>query len=611
MNIACNNCPAKYAVPDEKVRGRKVKITCKRCGATIIIDGTSPQGAGPRSESATPSVPPASVAAATILWTVAVTEEDHQEMTAEQVVAAYKAGKIDAETFVWREGMPDWLTPFEIPEIETALRAKGIERAKPEPPAPAPAPAPQAPAAVKSSGWREPGRWDSGKPASDLTFDDVTVAMAAPKAQALLDAISTTENAPPAEPATANPFAEDEATIVADSSRFALATEEEPARAAPRPAAGAPAEVQKEPVAETAAEPPPDTARSQVTPLPREKMPSAPGRPRPKLPSAPGVPARTPVKTDEAPASMTGARSESSVLFSLDQLVGKDKSKPSADKEERVDARALIGATKSGPDSAPPSLANLAAGPMFTAPVMAAPDFNAPPPASSKPVHSAPVASVAPLSPTPSTSSGSGRWLLLGLLVLAGGAGAFFLMRPAATPPPVQAPQVVAPVAKPETPSAPASPASGEAPPAAMAAASGAPTEAQPEAVPSAGSPQKVAAAAAPKKSGAVTAAATPAAAPAPQAATDGPPFDAEAAKAALAAAAAAAQGQCASEEGPHGSGKVTVTFVNSGRATNALVAGDFAGSALGGCVARVFRSAKVPAFSGDTVHVSKGVQIP
>jgi hypothetical protein len=91
----------------------------------------------------------------------------------------------------------------------------------------------------------------------------------------------------------------------------------------------------------------------------------------------------------------------------------------------------------------------------------------------------------------------------------------------------------------------------------------------------------------------------------------EGPPFDKEAAAQALGAAATAAQAQCASQEGPHGSGKVTVTFVNSGRATNALVSGDFAGSALGGCVARVFRTAKVPAFGGDSVRVTKGVQIP
>ncbi len=41
MNVACGACPAKYVIPDEKVLGRKVRIPCKRCGAAIIIDGTS------------------------------------------------------------------------------------------------------------------------------------------------------------------------------------------------------------------------------------------------------------------------------------------------------------------------------------------------------------------------------------------------------------------------------------------------------------------------------------------------------------------------------------------------------------------------------------------
>jgi hypothetical protein len=115
---------------------------------------------------------------------------------------------------------------------------------------------------------------------------------------------------------------------------------------------------------------------------------------------------------------------------------------------------------------------------------------------------------------------------------------------------------------------------------------------------------------------GAAPAAPKPAAPVAPKpetapAAVEGPEFDKNSASTALAAAAASAAGECASQEGPHGTGKVTITFVNSGRATNALVSGDFAGSALGGCVARVFRSAKVPAFSGDSVRVTKTVHIP
>jgi hypothetical protein len=55
----------------------------------------------------------------------------------------------------------------------------------------------------------------------------------------------------------------------------------------------------------------------------------------------------------------------------------------------------------------------------------------------------------------------------------------------------------------------------------------------------------------------------------------------------------------------------VAITFSTSGRATSANVSGDFAGSALGGCVSRIFRGVHVPAFSGDAVRVTKTVRIP
>jgi predicted Zn finger-like uncharacterized protein len=37
--IVCDSCQAQYSVPDAKVRGRKVRVTCKHCGYGIIVDG--------------------------------------------------------------------------------------------------------------------------------------------------------------------------------------------------------------------------------------------------------------------------------------------------------------------------------------------------------------------------------------------------------------------------------------------------------------------------------------------------------------------------------------------------------------------------------------------
>jgi len=41
MNVTCPACSSKYAVPDEKVLGKKVRIRCKRCGESILVDGTT------------------------------------------------------------------------------------------------------------------------------------------------------------------------------------------------------------------------------------------------------------------------------------------------------------------------------------------------------------------------------------------------------------------------------------------------------------------------------------------------------------------------------------------------------------------------------------------
>jgi predicted Zn finger-like uncharacterized protein len=88
------------------------------------------------------------------------------------------------------------------------------------------------------------------------------------------------------------------------------------------------------------------------------------------------------------------------------------------------------------------------------------------------------------------------------------------------------------------------------------------------------------------------------------------PPFSKASAISALGGAASSAAG-CKKAGGPTGVGKVQVTFAPSGRVTSATVMGPpFAGTAVGGCVAGRFRAAKVPAFAGSPVTVSKSFSI-
>jgi hypothetical protein len=96
----------------------------------------------------------------------------------------------------------------------------------------------------------------------------------------------------------------------------------------------------------------------------------------------------------------------------------------------------------------------------------------------------------------------------------------------------------------------------------------------------------------------------------APAAATTDAAFSKASAISALGAAASAAA-SCKKPGGPTGTGKATVTFAPSGRVTTATVSGgSFAGTPVGGCVAGLFRKAKVPAFGGSPVTVSKSFSI-
>src|SRR5262245_3321490 len=161
MQFSCGQCSTRYAVPDDKVRGKRIRTKCRKCGAEILVDGARLGGDAPPS-SAAPA--PAATAAAAAPhrptphagtaapgrteepWTVAISRSDQRKMITSEVVEAYAAGTITDATLVWKPGMQKWQPPFDIPAIALGLLARGLEpkpkapdqRAKIEPPPPAP-----------------------------------------------------------------------------------------------------------------------------------------------------------------------------------------------------------------------------------------------------------------------------------------------------------------------------------------------------------------------------------------------------------------------------------------------------------------------------------------
>jgi predicted Zn finger-like uncharacterized protein len=112
MKIACDSCGAKYTIADEKVAGKTVKIRCKKCGATMVIDGHAAPSAAAHS-----SIAPSAAIEAVGGWMLHTGEGDQETLSVEQIVERYRDGRLDGSAYVWREGMTDWKLLRDVPEL--------------------------------------------------------------------------------------------------------------------------------------------------------------------------------------------------------------------------------------------------------------------------------------------------------------------------------------------------------------------------------------------------------------------------------------------------------------------------------------------------------------
>ncbi len=119
MNIGCTVCPARYAVPDAKIVGRKVRVTCKRCGSLLVVDGTSSPASVSRARR--PPAPPAEDGD----YLVAFDDEHKKALAVRAIITLYARGAIDAGTLVWRNGMSEWKPLFEVEALALALERAG------------------------------------------------------------------------------------------------------------------------------------------------------------------------------------------------------------------------------------------------------------------------------------------------------------------------------------------------------------------------------------------------------------------------------------------------------------------------------------------------------
>ncbi len=578
MKIACQSCQAKYTIADEKVLGRVVKIRCKKCGATIVINGNEAAAdGGPHAgmDEPTQAAPVSrafdySAQQGEEPWTVNVADGDQRTMTTADVAAQYRAGVLNDETYCWKDGMGDWLPLREIDVLASACGPAQAEPAYVAPVAKQPALAPLAtqpaysPQAAAQPTRGVPAAPPSSGPGLGALFGGLEQPIAA---------------APP------------------DSNGYGALRGGAAPAAARRAGGRAGAADLFGGAAEAGGE--------------NDVMTSAPQ----------GTPA---MHADDG--KLTGQRNENSVLFSLNALTQSAPKEstpgPIGDGSGLIDIRALSAnmAPKEKKSNHVDDIMNLGGGGAFTA-ALAAPVL-APPMASD--VYGS------------SAAPGEKNRKLMLVIIAMGVIVAGLLVA------------VVLSLRKPETPEAGTTPAGSVAAPPGESAAATASAAPVASAAPAASDTSTAVApgAAAPPGAestkptshhasggggggGGAAAVATPppaavppssggggfeeemrkaagggaALAPAPAPATTAA-FDRGAAAAALGAVSV---GSCKKGDGPTGGGHVSVTFAPNGSVTTAVVdQPPFAGSAVGGCIAGKFRSARVPPFAGAPIKVGK-----
>ena len=158
MQFSCESCKALLQISDEKLRGKRLVVKCKRCGSRIQIAdpalGTPSRVeavmATPRSVSTVSGVPTAPDtdtestramdtemlaralraskedgaapdAASQLSWFALIANKQEGPFSRAELALKTGQGLIGPRTYLWREGMADWVRAKDVPEAASFL----------------------------------------------------------------------------------------------------------------------------------------------------------------------------------------------------------------------------------------------------------------------------------------------------------------------------------------------------------------------------------------------------------------------------------------------------------------------------------------------------------
>lgn len=170
MRFTCGSCDAQYSIADEKVRDRILRVQCKRCSSPILIkyepaeeeeepmedvvdDATKvmrqddvrraieigePVGARIVAKAAIERAPSreATPVAEVKEWFFLDKGQEVGPLTRTVFARHIESGRLTPRTYVWRDGMPDWLRLEAVEPLADLLALVPSESTSAEPPAP-------------------------------------------------------------------------------------------------------------------------------------------------------------------------------------------------------------------------------------------------------------------------------------------------------------------------------------------------------------------------------------------------------------------------------------------------------------------------------------------
>jgi len=119
MKFYCDNCGAKYSISDEKVRGKILKVRCKKCAYIITV--REPREPAQASSSPAPPQAPGAAGPPSVPWHYSINGQSYGPYELEKLLEMYASGRIGDASYVWNETFTSWKPVYEVQEFADAL----------------------------------------------------------------------------------------------------------------------------------------------------------------------------------------------------------------------------------------------------------------------------------------------------------------------------------------------------------------------------------------------------------------------------------------------------------------------------------------------------------